>query len=131
MEPTPPLFATAQLFFDTVHFTIPFFRQYGFSEDIFSAVVQKTPDAKFLMLKVYSELAVSDPFTATSIHMLLLGFLEQAKHWCSDNKIPGGINTVHGLLHDRWGENLSLEDLAAIADVHHGTISHYFPKYFS
>ncbi|HMI04853.1 MAG TPA: AraC family transcriptional regulator [Pedobacter sp.] len=108
-----------------------FFQQYGLKEESFAAMINKTPDAKFLMLQVFQELGADDTFTGTSIHMLLLHYLRQAKLWESDKKMPPWIYTIHSLLHDRWNENLQLSDLSAESGVHPGTISHYFPKYFS
>ena len=58
-----------------------FFRKFDFSEDVFGKTINKTPDAKFLMLKVYQELMANDHFVFTSIQMLLLEFLHRAEKW--------------------------------------------------
>lgn len=107
-----------------------FFTQHEFTERAFSNAAYETPDARFLMLKVYNELSTNDNYTDTSIYMLLLGFMECARPWGNTEKMPKWISIIHNLLHDRWNETLSLEDLSKAADVHPGTISYYFPKYF-
>jgi AraC family transcriptional regulator len=107
-----------------------FFQHYGISESEFGKIVNKTPDAKFVMLKVYKELLSNDQFTAVSIHMLLLNFLKSTEN-CRDDKIPGWLKTVHSLLNDRWNETLRLEDLSAATGIHPVTISAHFPRYFS
>jgi AraC-like DNA-binding protein len=103
----------------------------GFALNSYIDAVESTPDAKFLMLKIYQELIANDKLTITSIHMLVAGFLEKAKYWQIETKSPAWIKTVHSLLHDRWNETLNLDDLSAATGVHPGTISYYFPKYFS
>jgi AraC family transcriptional regulator len=108
-----------------------FFQNYDLKEENFAAMMAKTPDAKFLMLQVYRELEADDPFTGTSVHMLLLHYLQQARAWSQEDKMPCWVGMVYDLLHDRWNETLRLEDLSFAAGVHPGTISHYFPKYFS
>ena len=107
-----------------------FFRQYEVSVQLFNTAVNSSPDAKFLMVKVYKELQSDDIYTATSIQMLLLGFLKQ----CSLNQIttvPDWIKMINDFLHENWQQKLSLADLSAVSGVHPVTISHYFPKYFS
>jgi len=108
-----------------------FFQQYDLKEENFSAMINRTPDAKFLMLQVFQELRANDHFTGTSIHMLMLNYLQQGSKWASESHTPDWINTIHRLLQDRWKENLQLSDLSTQAGVHPGTISNYFPKYFS
>lgn len=108
-----------------------FFQQYDLKEENFATMINRTPDAKFLMLQVFKELYANDTFTATSVHMLILNYLQQGKSWASASKTPPWIDLINNLLHDRWNENLQLSDLSAEAGVHPGTISNYFPKYFS
>lgn len=108
-----------------------FFSRFGFSEDVFGKTINKTPDAKFLMLKVYQELAANDHFVLTSVQMLLLEFLHNAEKWRYEEKIPDWMQKVHDVMNDRWAETLTLNDLSLAAGVHPVTISHYFPRYFS
>jgi AraC family transcriptional regulator len=108
-----------------------FFSRFDFSESIFAKTIQQTPDAKLLMLKVYQELMMNDPFVFTSVQMLLLEFLHRAEKWRDEEKIPAWMVKVHELLHDRWAETLTLKDLSIGVGVHPVTLSHYFPRYFS
>jgi AraC family transcriptional regulator len=108
-----------------------FFREYGLSDDVFGSIVSKTPDAKFLMLKVHKEIMADDGFTATSIHMLLLHFLHLAERWKDSDKIPAWLTTIYDILNDRWDETPSLNDLSVATGIHPVSISHYFPRYFS
>ena len=106
-------------------------RQSGFAEATFSNTLHKTPDARLLMLRVYSELLADDAFSHTSVHMLLLGFLNQAQYWHEEKQQPDWIKKVYEAMNDRWDETLSLDDLSVIANVHPVTVSTYFPQYFS
>jgi AraC family transcriptional regulator len=107
-----------------------FFTSFDFNEGVFGKIINKTPDAKFLMLKVYQELMVADDFVFTSVQMLFLEFLHRAEKWRDEDSIPEWMNKVYELINDRWSETLSLNELSQAADVHPVTISHYFPRYF-
>jgi AraC family transcriptional regulator len=108
-----------------------FFKQYDMDEQVLGGIIPQTPDAQFLMLKIYKELLAADQFTSTSIHMLLLDFLHRSENWRDTASVPPWLKDVHTLLHDRWDEKISLADLSNAVDIHPVTISHYFPKYFS
>lgn len=108
-----------------------FFNRFHFTEDVFSKTVCKTPDATFLMLKVYKELMADDDLVSTSIQMLLLEFLHRAEKWRNEDKVPEWMARVHELMNDRWSEKLALAELSEAAGVHPVTISHYFPQYFA
>jgi AraC family transcriptional regulator len=108
-----------------------FFQQFDFSADIFAKTIQKTPDAQFLMLKVYRELMTGDRFVPVSVQMLLLQFLRAAEKWRYEESIPAWMNRIYELINDRWSESLTLHDLSEAAGVHPVTVSHYFPQYFS
>ena len=41
------------------------------------------------------------------------------------------IIQLQDLLHSRWNENLSLQELSTLINIHPVTISKYFPRYFS
>lgn len=113
-----------------VEFEKSFLARYELPEESFARAVQSTPDMKLMMLRIYRELGTDDVFSPTSIEMLLLGFLQQAKERTSD-RMPGWIRQVHAFMHDQWADTLALDQLAEVAGVHPGTVSHYFPKYFS
>ena len=108
-----------------------FFNRFGFSEDAFGKTIGRTPDARFLMLKVYRELIAADDLALPSIQMLLLEFLDRAEKWRYEQNIPEWMRKIHALMNDRWAETLTLDDLATAAGVHPVTVSHYFPYYFA
>ena len=108
-----------------------FFNRFDFSEDVFGKTISRTPDAQFLMLKVYRELMAADEMVLISIQMLLLEFLHRAEKWRYEEKIPDWISRVQELMHDRCTETLTLTELSQAAGVHPVTVSHYFPIYFS
>jgi AraC family transcriptional regulator len=108
-----------------------FFGRFGFSEDVFGKTIGKTPDARFLMLNVYRELIAADDLVLSAIQMLLLEFLHRSEKWRYEQNIPEWMRKVHDLIHDRWAETLTLNDLAMSAGVHPVTVSHYFPQYFA
>jgi len=107
-----------------------FFTRFNFKEDAFGRTVNKTPDAKFLMLQVYRELLNTDDLVFPSVQMLLLEFLHRAEKWSDEEKIPQWMGKVHELMNDRWSETITLADLSLAAGVHPVTISHYFPRFF-
>lgn len=111
--------------------TEDFLLQSGFAGATFSRTLDKTPDARLLMLKVYGELSADDTFSQTSVKMLLLEFLNRAQYWREEKQQPDWIKKVYEAMNDHWDETLNLEDLAAIAGVHPVTVSAYFPQYFS
>jgi AraC family transcriptional regulator len=108
-----------------------FFLRSGLSEATFGGTLHQTPDAQFLMLQVYRELAADDPFSHTSIQMLLLEYLSRAECWQEQEKVPEWLKKVHEAMNDCWSETLTLKELSGAAGVHPVTISTYFPRYFS
>jgi AraC family transcriptional regulator len=101
------------------------------TEATISAAVDKNPNAKFIMLKIYKELISEDVFSNCSIKMLLLNLIHANPQIESKNTHPRWIKIVAELTHDEWNESLTLKDLSEAAGVHPITISKHFPKYFS
>lgn len=101
------------------------------TEAAIKSAVERNPNAKFIMLKIYKELVSEDAFSDSSIKMLLLNLIHTNPE--SDSKKPssGWIKTVAELTRDKWNESLTLKDLSEAAGVHPITISKHFPKYFS
>jgi len=120
--------------FQSVHINLEmtedFLQRSGFAGTTFSNTLDKTPDARLLMLGVYRELLADDAFSNTSVHMLLLEFLNSAQYWRNEEQQPEWIKKIYEVMNDRWDETLKLEDLSSIAGVHPVSVSTYFPKYF-
>lgn len=101
------------------------------TESSINSAVDKNPQAKFIMLKIYRELISEDVFSNCSIKMLLLNLIHVNPQTDSKNTRPGWIKTVAEITRDKWNESLTLKDLSEAAGVHPITISKHFPKYFS
>jgi AraC family transcriptional regulator len=101
------------------------------TEAAIKSAVDRNPNAKFIMLKIYKELVAEDVFSDSSIKMLLLNLIYTNPETDSKNTRPGWIKIVAQLTRDKWNESLTLKDLSEAAGVHPITISKHFPKYFS
>lgn len=99
------------------------------TETAVNRAVQKNPNAKFLMLKVYKELLISDEFSDSSIRLLLFNLICDARKEGKDE--PRWVGTIRELMNDKWNEPLTLGDLSIAAQVHPVTVSKFFPKYFA
>lgn len=119
--------------FPTKYFSLQlqtdYFKQNPRVESQLKNSVEQTANAKFSMLKIYKELLQDDEFSKNSIEMLLLNLTEDKIR--SGKSRPDWLLKIVELLNDCWNENLSVEDLAAAADVHPKTVSKHFPKYFA
>ncbi|MRG45535.1 helix-turn-helix domain-containing protein [Chitinophaga sp. SYP-B3965] len=89
--------------------------------------LQHSPDLKLSLLKIYQESKIAGPSSQTSIEAMLLHLFSNKG---SKNR-PPWIDQLRNLLHDRWNESLSLQELSTLIDIHPVTISKYFPRYFS
>lgn len=101
------------------------------TESAIATAVARNPDVKFVMLRMYKELLAGDGLTDTSIKMLLLNTFGPDPDAGARRARPPWVDALRALLHDRWNEQLTLEDLSAAAGVHPVTVSKCFPKYFS
>ncbi len=91
--------------------------------------IHQSPDAKFLVLKMYREMLQNDAHSSDSIHMLFyqLACISQT---INKKKIPAWITIVYEILNDRWNETIPLKDLSLAAGVNPITISKHFSSYF-
>lgn len=106
-----------------------FLRQYEISETSINEAVTKNIDAKFLMLKMYKELLTHDHFTETSIQILLLSLMNDSNK-LNNQRRPKWTSLLIEILNDRWNEQLTLNELCTLTQVHPVTISKHFTKYF-
>jgi AraC family transcriptional regulator len=65
------------------------------------------------------------------LQLLLLELLNPSVRTNSYNKLPLWVKTLEQVLHDRWNENISLQELAILSGVSPITISKQFPFYFN
>lgn len=89
--------------------------------------LQDTPGLKLSILKIYQESRIADSSSHASIEAMLLSLFGAE----GSKNTPPWITQLRELIHDRWNENLSLQELSAHIQVHPVTISKYFPRYFS
>ena len=54
-----------------------FFSQYNFSDEGLRQIIITNPDAKFIMVKIYQELVISDNLSDITIQMLFLQLINQ------------------------------------------------------
>jgi AraC family transcriptional regulator len=108
-----------------------FLKRHGITEEAINRAITHNPDGKFLMLKVYKELAENDHFSVSTVHMLFLDLVSQSEKTGWSSSFPTWIKIIHELLNDQWNEKLSLTDLAKAANVNPITISKHFHKYYS
>lgn len=115
----------------TLQFFSDFFRINLLHETDLNKIVQKNLNVKFTMLKIYKELMLGDEFSASSVEMLVSGLTTTSTSNINKKGLPKWLNKIHQQLHEDWDKKISLNDLAATADVHPKTISRLFPKYFN
>jgi AraC family transcriptional regulator len=88
------------------------------------------PDARFLMLQVYRELQLADDDAALEMESSVLRLLGLAALAGRSPQKPVWVGSVDSVLHDRWDEKVTLDELAGVAGVHPAHLSAYFPQYF-
>jgi AraC family transcriptional regulator len=107
-----------------------FFSRYGIAGPSIQETTFTKSHAKFSLLKAYNELRIGDAFSGDSINMLLLNLLFPSVK-PGKKPIPAWATKIQELLHDRWNEQVTLQELSLAAGVHPITISKHFPLYFS
>lgn len=105
-----------------------FLEKFEISESEIYTAVRRNPDSKFLILKMYKELLVSDNLSESSIQILLLNAVSSSQKLA--NHQPEWVVRLYEILHDQWNEYHNLADLSDELKVHPVTISKYFSKYF-
>lgn len=113
-----------------IEFEQAFFTEYSISENNLERAVQSRRDAKFLILKMQKELFLADACSSVSIQALLLSFIGYTPE-LSLTAAPRWVQQVDEILHDKWNEPVSLEELSLATGAHPVTISKHFKKYFS
>jgi AraC family transcriptional regulator len=88
------------------------------------------PFARFLMLQIYRELQLADADTTLGMESSVLRLLGLPALRGRSSKKPVWVGTVDAVLHDRWDEKVTLDELAGVAALHPAHLSAYFPHYF-
>lgn len=106
-----------------------FFNRYDLSANALNNIAGLAcADAKFASLKIYRECLANTGHSSVSIHSLLLGLLDYRD--ASSSAVPLWVSSLRDILHDRWNDNIRLEELAHLVKVHPITISKSFSRYF-
>jgi AraC family transcriptional regulator len=88
--------------------------------------------APLTAIKVYHDCLAADQHSTLSIHQQLLALLQTGNAPQHEKQLFGGrALKVAELLHDRWNENISLQDLSIITQLHPVTVSRHFAAYFN
>jgi AraC family transcriptional regulator len=107
-----------------------FSSHYNLNMNAFNATTANCAGAKFTLLKVYRECLTNDEHSSTSIHQLLLNFIDATSSTKKGIYNPQWARLIIETINDRWNENISLDELAKLVQVHPVTISKFFPKYY-
>ncbi|MCD0464253.1 AraC family transcriptional regulator [Flavobacterium sp. ENC] len=105
-------------------------RELQINEAIIEKSVRNTTLTKFLILKIFKESLVADPFSGDTINMLFAQLSNPNAHLDQFEKSPFWVKSLKELLNDCWNENPNLQDLAQVLNLNPITISKHFPKYF-
>lgn len=89
--------------------------------------------ASLAAVKIYHDCLTADQHSQLSIHQQLLALLQIAGNNRQQEKqlFSGYADKVVELLHDRWNENISLQDLSAVTQLHPVTVSRHFAAHFN
>jgi AraC family transcriptional regulator len=105
-----------------------FFTRYDLPPNAFNIAGPGCADAKFATLKIYRECLANAGHSSVAVHSLLLGLLDYLD--TTPSIIPKWVSLLRDILHDRWNDNIRLEELARLVQVHPITISKSFSRYF-
>lgn len=107
-----------------------FLTRSGFSEESIARAIEKNPEARFIFLRAYKEFLENDALSDVSIQILLFSLIGAGEiKACLTG--PGWVQAVYELLNDRWNEQIGLQELSGLVNVHPVNISKYFTRYFN
>jgi AraC family transcriptional regulator len=107
-----------------------FFSRYNVGVTSINDTELNCANAKFTLLKAYKECLTNDEHSQSTIHELILDLITTTSHSQDEKFNPRWAVLVKDILNDRWNENVMLDELAGLVQVHPVTISKFFPKYF-
>ena len=105
-----------------------FLKRYNLYENDILNCIKKTPDAKFLLIKIYHEFLLNDKYSKTSIDLMLLELLNAGCY--KEKHFPTWAIQLEELLRANWNETIELRCLSQMLGVHPVTISKNFNRYF-
>lgn len=108
-----------------------FLKEHNYLESDIELAIQKSVDAQFTFLRMFKDASFGDLQSAESAKLSFLSFVANAVNPEGKATSPHWMIKIKEILHDRWNENISLDDLSLQANVHPITISKNFRKYFS
>jgi AraC family transcriptional regulator len=111
-----------------LEFASDFFEIYDLQEEYVRKAFHNNPHGLMVLLNTYRELIRYDPFSADSITMAVLSLMDQQRN--IRDRTPVWVAMVKDLLHDRWNEQVTLNELSLITSLHPVTISKQFSSYF-
>ncbi len=106
-----------------------FLKKYDLTEQDIKDAIETNVNAKALILKMQKELLYLDQNKYIHLQTLLLELVSNQKQSTHRN-IPRWVVLLKQLLHDKWNEVLSLQEIAILVGAHPVTISKNFRKYF-
>lgn len=108
-----------------------FLQRYELTESMVEQLAGHSSESKFRILSMYRELVSADSLASVSLDFLLLALLGYCAELKTYDRWPTWVKTVHALIHDRWNETLTLQELSLAAGVNPITISKHFGHYFA
>ncbi|ACT91916.1 helix-turn-helix domain-containing protein [Dyadobacter fermentans] len=112
-----------------IEFTTDFFQTYHLDPSDIAGAVSNNPLAALVFVNAYRESLHNDPMANDSVAMAILSLLDTRTN--AGNRPPKWVGQVTELLHDRWNEQVGLEELSKETGVHSVTISKHFRRYFA
>lgn len=107
-----------------------FYSRYNLETTSINHTKLNCANAKFALLKSYSECLINDNLSQGVIHDVLFDFISTTTHIKDEKCNPQWTRLVRDILNDRWDENITLHELAGLVNVHPVTLSKFFRKYF-
>lgn len=84
---------------------------------------------KFLLLKIYKECLFNDPNCSDNVLSIVHNIFKTTLN--IEKATPAWAIKIRQILNDQWNENISLNQLSHLLEIHPVTISKHFPKYFN
>lgn len=91
------------------------------------------PDIKLLMYKIFRASKIDEINSDFSTQTILLEILSKLQHDAQTvlHKKPKWVTMVDEILHEQFADNLTLEYLSQLLDIHPVHLSRDFAKYFN